>query len=142
VYHLLCTEFCGTAHSEMRGDIVVMAPADYADWLARQDVDLTLAERGAALFRSYGCSGCHENSDVVRAPSLYGVYGHPVPVSSGGFVVADEQYIRDSILFPMEQAVAGYRPVMPSFRSRIPEEDLIQLVAFIESLATSKDYRS
>jgi cytochrome c oxidase subunit 2 len=140
-YHLLCSEFCGTAHSEMRGEIVVLAPADYADWLARQDVDLTLAERGAALFRSYGCSGCHENSDVVRAPSLYGVYGHPVPLSSGGFVNADEQYIRDSILLPMKHVVAGYRPVMPSFSGRIPEEDLIQLVAFIESLATSEDYR-
>ena len=141
VYHLLCTEFCGTAHSEMRGEIVVMAPAAYADWLARQDVDLTLAERGAALFRSYGCSGCHENSDVVRAPTLYGVYGNPVPLRSGEIVLADEQYIRDSILMPMKQVVAGYRPVMPSFSSRIPEQDLIQLVAYIKSLATSEDYR-
>jgi cytochrome c oxidase subunit 2 len=141
VYHLLCTEFCGTAHSEMRGRIVVLAPAAYADWLARQDVDLTLAERGAGLFRSYGCSGCHENSDVVRAPSLYGVYGNPVPLRSGEIVIADEQYIRDSILMPMKHVVAGYRPVMPSFSSRIPEQDLIQLVAYIKSLATSEDYR-
>ena len=140
-YHLLCTEFCGTAHSEMRGQIVVLAPAAYADWLAGQDVDLTLAERGAALFRSYGCSGCHENSDVVRAPTLYGVYGNPVPLRSGEIVLADEQYIRDSILMPMKHVVAGYRPVMPSFSSRIPEQDLIQLVAYIKSLATSEDYR-
>ena len=140
-YHLLCTEFCGTAHSEMRGRIVVMEPAAYADWLALQDADLTLAERGAALFRSYGCSGCHEDSDVVRAPSLYGLYGNPVPLASGAIVTADEQYIRDSILLPMQHVVAGYRPVMPSFAGRIPEEDLVELVAFIKSLATAEDYR-
>jgi cytochrome c oxidase subunit 2 len=140
VHHLLCTEFCGTAHSEMRGRIVVLTPDAYADWLARQDVDLTLAERGARLFRSYGCSGCHENSDVVRAPALYGVYGQPVPLGSGEVVVADEQYIRDSILLPMKQVAAGYRPVMPSFSGRIPEEDLVELVAYIKSLASSEDY--
>ena len=140
-YHLLCTEFCGTAHSEMRGRIVVLEPAAYADWLALQDAALTLAERGAARFRSYGCSGCHEDSDVVRAPSLYGVYGNPVPLASGEIVVADEQYIRDSILLPMRHVVAGYRPVMPSFAGRIPEEDLVELVAFIKSLAISEDYR-
>jgi cytochrome c oxidase subunit II len=140
-YHLLCTEFCGTAHSEMRGRIVVLEPAAYADWLALQDAALTLAERGAALFRSYGCSGCHEDSDVVRAPSLYGVYGNPVPLASGEIVTADEQYIRDSILLPMQHVVAGYRPVMPSFSGRIPEEDLVELVAFIKSLAIAEDYR-
>jgi cytochrome c oxidase subunit 2 len=140
-YHLLCTEFCGTAHSEMRGQIVVMAPTAYEDWLARQDVDLTLAERGAGLFRSYGCSGCHEHSDVVRAPNLEGLYGKPVPLSSGEIVTADEQYIRDSILLPMKHVAAGYRPIMPSFEGRIPEEDLVPLVAFIKSLATAKDDR-
>jgi cytochrome c oxidase subunit 2 len=140
-YYLLCTEFCGTAHSEMRGEIVVLEPAAYEDWLARQDAGMTLAERGAALFRSYGCSGCHEHSDVVRAPSLYGVYGHPVPLASGEIVTADDQYVRASILLPMQHVVAGYRPVMPSFAGRIPEEDLVQLVAYIKSLATAEDYR-
>jgi cytochrome c oxidase subunit II len=140
-YHLLCTEFCGTSHSEMRGAIVVLAPAAYADWLARQDADLSLAERGAALFRSYGCAGCHEHSDVVRAPSLFGLYGHPVPLASGAVVTADEQYVRDSILLPMKQVAAGYRPVMPSFAGRIPEQDLVELVAYLKSLATARDYR-
>jgi cytochrome c oxidase subunit 2 len=141
VYHLLCAEYCGTAHSEMRGEIVVMEPAAYEAWLARQGADLTLAERGATLFRSYGCSGCHEHSEVVRAPSLHGIYGRPVPLASGEIVTADDQYIRDSILLPMQHVVAGYRPVMPSFAGRIPEEDLVQLIAFIKSLARAEDHR-
>ncbi len=141
VYHLLCTEFCGTSHSEMGGRIVVLEPAAYADWLARQDVDLTLAERGAGLFRSYGCSGCHEDSDVVRAPPLYGLYGRPVPLESGEVVTADEAYLRDSIIFPLKHVAAGYSPVMPSFRGRVPEQDLIELVAYLKSLAAKEDYR-
>ena len=141
VHHLFCAEFCGTSHSKMRGRIVVLEPEAYADWLAANEADLTLARRGAALFRSYGCSGCHMNSDVVRAPPLYGVYGRPVPLASGGFVTADEQYVRDSILMPLDKVVAGYRPIMPSFAGRIAEEDLVQLVAYVKSLATADDYR-
>lgn len=141
IYHLLCTEYCGTSHSQMRGKIIVLEPSVYEDWLARQDADMSLAERGALLYRSYGCSGCHENSDVVRAPSLHGVYGRLVALRSGDLVEADEQYLRDSILLPMKHIVAGYRPVMPSFRQRMPEEDVVQLVAYIKSLAIDDEYR-
>ncbi|MDX1540023.1 MAG: cytochrome c oxidase subunit II [Geminicoccaceae bacterium] len=140
-YHLLCTEFCGTSHSEMRGQIVVLPAAAYEDWLERQPLAPTLAERGAQLYRSLGCSGCHEASDVVRAPPLEGVFGSPVPLMSGEVIVADEAYIRDSILLPRKDVVAGYEPLMPSFRGRIEEEQLIQLVAYIKSLATAEEYR-
>ena len=100
-----------------------------------------LAARGAALFRSYGCSGCHMDSDLVRAPPLEGLYNSPVALASGAVVTADEAYIRDSILFPKKPIAAGYQPVMPSFRNRIPEEQLIELVAYIRSLANQEDYR-
>ena len=141
VYHLLCTEYCGTAHSEMRGRIVVLEPAAYEAWLELSGTDMTLADRGGLLFRRLGCSGCHEDSDVVRAPSLAGVFGSPVPLASGEVVVADEQYIRDSILLPTKDIVAGYRPIMPSFEGRVGEEDLVALIAYVRSLATARDYR-
>ncbi|HEX6144704.1 MAG TPA: cytochrome c oxidase subunit II [Geminicoccaceae bacterium] len=140
-HHLLCTEFCGTAHSEMRGRIVVMAPAAYEDWLERQPLAPTLAARGAELYRSLGCSGCHEASDVVRAPPLEGVFGSPVPLMSGEVIIADEAYIRDSILLPMKDIAAGYEPLMPSFANRIEEEQLIELVAYIKSLGGAGEYR-
>ena len=58
-----------------------------------------------------------------------------MPLQDGTFVVADERYIRDSILLPRSQIVAGYDPVMPSFAGRVGEDDLIRLVAYIKSLA-------
>ncbi len=136
VYQLLCAEFCGTDHSRMTGRIVVMEPADYESWLSRQDVGGTLVSEGAELFRQLGCSGCHVGQATVRAPPLEGLYGRPVPLQDGTIGVADERYIRDSILMPKARVAAGYAPLMPSFAGRVTEDELIRLVAYIKSLAT------
>jgi cytochrome c oxidase subunit 2 len=140
-YHLFCAEYCGTSHSEMGGQIVIMEPAAYEAWLQRTPSDLSLAAKGADLFRSLGCSGCHVHSSVVHAPPLDGVFGSPVPLASGKVIVADDAYIRDSLLFPKKDVVAGYAPIMPSFKERITEEQLVQLVAYVKSLATKQEYR-
>jgi cytochrome c oxidase subunit 2 len=135
VFQLLCAEFCGTDHSRMTGRIIVMELADYESWLSRQDVSGTLASEGADLFRQLGCSGCHIGQGTVRAPPLEGLYGKPVPLQDGTIVIADDRYIRDSILLPNSQVTAGYAPQMPSFAGRVNEDELIRLVAYIKSLA-------
>jgi cytochrome c oxidase subunit 2 len=134
-YRLECAEFCGTQHAHMLGRIVVMAPADYARWLTDQNVHESLAQQGEALFRSYGCSGCHGASSTVHAPSLDGLYGRIVHLQDGEAVTADERYIRDCILLGASRIVtAGYPPIMPAFAGQIGEDDLIKLVAYIQSL--------
>ena len=135
-YSLFCAEYCGTEHSRMTGRIVVLEQADYEAWLARQDVTGTLAAEGAELYRQLGCSGCHSPTSAVRAPPLEGLYGKPVPLQGGEVVVADDKYIRDSILLPRSQIAAGYDPVMPSYAGRVSEDDLIRIVAYIKSLTT------
>ncbi len=139
-YHLFCTQFCGTDHAAMIGEVVAMTPPDYERWLEQNAGDDTLASAGRELFTRYGCSGCHQAGHIggggtVRAPSLNGVYGSPVPLSDGTTVFADDKYIRDSILMPASQVVASYPPIMPSFAGQIGEEDLVKLIAFIKSLA-------
>ncbi|MBV9563462.1 MAG: cytochrome c oxidase subunit II [Bradyrhizobium sp.] len=133
-YHLFCAEYCGTEHSGMTGEIVVMEAADYAAWLAQQMPSSPLAQEGGALFRELGCSGCHGHGSKVRAPPLEGLYGRPVPLADGSFVTADEKYIRDSILLPRSQIVASYEPVMPSFEGKVSEDQLLRLVVYIKSL--------
>jgi cytochrome c oxidase subunit 2 len=137
-YHLFCAEYCGTDHSRMLGEIFAMEQADYAAWLAGQKPDNSLAQDGEVLFRQLGCSGCHEGQGSVRAPSLKGLYGKPVPLSNGTMVTADEKYLRDSILLPRSQVAAGYEPVMPSFAGRIKEDELLKLVTYIKSLARQR----
>jgi cytochrome c oxidase subunit 2 len=132
-YHLFCTEYCGTDHSRMIGGIIVQTPGDYARWSAGQPQGDSLADRGAKLFVQMGCSGCHGPDARVRAPSLAGVFGRPVPVEGGGFVTADEGYLRDSILLPQKDVVAGYAPIMPSYTGVASEEDVIALVAYLKS---------
>ena len=134
-YRLFCAEYCGTQHSEMGGWVDAMPPERYAAWLAAQGEGETLAAAGAKLFRALGCSGCHGNSSKVRAPDLAGVYGRPVALASRETVIADERYLRDSILQPDREIAAGYDPVMPSFDGLVDEAELQMLLAYLKSLS-------
>lgn len=147
-YHLFCAEYCGTDHSRMGGWAVVMDPADYERWLkgttdgtgaGSSDAGIPMAASGAALFEKYHCTGCHGANSEFRAPKLAGVYGNQVPIMASNnkdviFVKADDKYIRDSILLPKTQVVAGYEPVMPSYKDVLQEEELLQLMEYIKSI--------
>ena len=137
-FHLFCAEFCGTEHSQMTGEVIVMRHEDYAHWRDIQPQSDTLAAEGAALFHSLGCSGCHDPASAVHAPDLRGVFGHPVPLQDGRRVIADEAYIRDSILLPDKDIVAGYAPIMPSFSNVVDESQMERLTAYIRSLSAQE----
>ncbi len=139
-YHLFCDQFCGTDHASMIGTVTVMSGPDYQIWLEQNGTSSGLVADGQALFIRNGCSGCHQAGlsgagGTVRAPSVNGLYMSPVPLSDGSTVIADDRYIHDSIVFPAEQVVASYAPVMPSFKGVIGEEDLVKIIAYIKSLA-------
>jgi cytochrome c oxidase subunit 2 len=132
-YRLFCAEYCGLDHAVMGGKVIVMRQAEYARWLSEGPRQPGMAARGFELYRRYGCSGCHEAGSSVHAPDLDGLYGRVVHLSDGSSVVADNRYIRDSILQPDRQVVAGYAPIMPSFSGQLSEEELIELVAYLKS---------
>ncbi|HXS40616.1 MAG TPA: cytochrome c oxidase subunit II [Stellaceae bacterium] len=138
-FRLECSEFCGTGHANMIGTVHVLTPADYTRWLSSQNAGQTLAQQGEALFRRYGCSGCHSARSTIHAPLLEGVYGSYVHLADGRTVFADERYIRDCILLPASQRVAGYPPVMPSFTGQIPEDGLMKLIAYVQSIGAAKE---
>jgi cytochrome c oxidase subunit 2 len=136
-YHLYCAEYCGTNHSAMVGWVSVMEPAEFERWLSQGGPGPSMAEEGERLFVQHHCAGCHRGSQTVRAPQLEGVFGHPVPIQEGNdvrFVSADGSYVRDSILRPKAQVVAGYEPVMPSYQDQISEQDLLKIIAYIRSI--------
>jgi cytochrome c oxidase subunit 2 len=134
VYRLLCSQFCGMDHAEMGGRFVVLAPGAYVRWLETSKTDATLAGRGAALYRTLGCSGCHEAGSTVRAPPLAGLAGSPVALQDGRVVKADERYLRDSLLLPNKDVAAGYAPIMPTYAGQADEEDVLALIAYLQSL--------
>ncbi len=138
-YRLFCSELCGADHALMAGTLYVMSRADYQKWLSSYATSPTLITRGKHLFESYGCAGCHGASGTKRAPSLQGVYGSVVPLSNGNTVTADEAYLRDSIMQPKKQIVAGYKPIMPSFAGAISDADLAELLAYIKALGAGNE---
>ena len=133
-YHLFCAEYCGTQHSGMGGDIIVMAPQDYAQWMAGGP-SAPLQETGKQLFASLGCVTCHRSDVQGRGPNLIGVYNKPVLLEDGRTVIADENYVRESILDPTAKIVKGFKPVMPTFQGIISDEQLNALVAYVKSLS-------
>jgi cytochrome c oxidase subunit 2 len=135
VFHLFCSEYCGTHHSAMVGSLIVMTPDAYQKWLMQGAPKATMAQEGERLFRAYGCSGCHVQSTIIRAPPLERLYGRPVPLQSGQIVTADEGYLRDSILLPAKDIVAGYTNDMPSFQGHLSEEDLLKVIAYLKSIS-------
>jgi len=91
---------------------------------------------GRKLFADKACLTCHLSDGRGRAPSLNGLYGAKVLLAGGSTVTADEAYLRESILDPMAKIVAGYQPLMPTFQGQLTEEQILNLTAYIKSLAT------
>jgi cytochrome c oxidase subunit II len=134
-YHLFCSQYCGTMHSGMTGQVVVMEPAAYQAWMSGGGATGSLADNGKALFQQLGCSTCHRFDVQGRGPNLIGVFGKPVQLEDGRTVIADENYVRESILVPAAKVVSGFKPIMPVFQGQVSEEQLNALVAYVKSLA-------
>ena len=111
-----------------------MEPAQYQTWLSGGAVAGSLANTGQGIFQSLGCSTCHGFDTQGRGPNLIGVFGKPVLLEDGRTVIADENYIRESILSPAAKVVSGFKPIMPTFQGIVSEEQLNALVAYIKSL--------
>ena len=132
-YRLFCSQYCGTNHSGMVGQVVVLEPAEYQDWLTHT-AEGSLALKGRQVFLKYRCLSCHSASGTARAPLLEDLLGAPVPLKDGSVVIADETYIRESIYRPSAKIVAGHSDIMPSFAGQISEEEVIAITAFLRSL--------
>lgn len=132
-YHLFCAEYCGTSHSGMIGKVVVMDPPDYERWLTGS-ATATMASTGEQLFRQNGCQTCHRQGSTLRGPSLEGLYGREVILSTGQKIFADRDYLRESIIDPGRKLVAGYQFMMPTYKDQLTHEQVNQVVEYIMSL--------
>ena len=136
-YHLFCTQYCGTNHSAMIGDIVVLTPENFKKWLAESTSGMSLAQNGERLFASMGCNSCHNGTAAARGPNLAGVYGSKLKMANGSEALVNEAFLRDTILNPSQHIPAGYAPIMPTYQGQISEEGLIDLVEYLKSLKTN-----
>ncbi len=139
-YHLFCAEYCGTEHSRMTGTITVMEQIEYQRWLSGGDTtSQPLATVGEQVFTQNGCDSCHSGLEGARGPSLTGLFGEEVMLQDGRTVVADELYLRESIINPQAKIAAGYPPIMPTYQDVLSEEQIFQLIAYIKSLSENQE---
>jgi cytochrome c oxidase subunit 2 len=135
-YHLFCAEYCGVEHSRMIGRVVVMEKNDYQAWLVGGPAaGGTVQASGESLFSTFACNTCHRDDSAARAPVLNGLFGKDVQLLGGGSARVDDNYLRESILEPGAKIVAGYQPIMPTFKGRLSEDQLQQLIAYVKSLS-------
>jgi cytochrome c oxidase subunit II len=136
-YHFFCSQYCGTNHAIMGGWVTVMEPSAYAAWLAGSTGGETNpVVAGEKLFAEKACISCHVANGTGRAPSLNGLFGAQVLLADGSKVIANDDYIRESILQPRAKIVAGYQPLMPTFQGQLTEEQILALTAYIRSIGT------
>ncbi len=138
-YHLFCTQYCGTNHSAMIGQIVAMTPDDYKKWLDESNSGNSLAQNGERLFASLSCNACHSGRADARGPSLANVFGSSLTLTTGERVNVDEAYLRQAILSPSEHVTQGYVPIMPTYQGQISEDGVFALIEYIKSL--NSNYR-
>jgi cytochrome c oxidase subunit 2 len=133
-YHIFCTQYCGTNHSAMIGEVTVLSPEDYQKWTQESTSGMSLAQNGERLFASMGCNACHSGSAAARGPNLAGVYGSKLQLTNGSEVLVNDAYLRDAILNPSQHITAGYAPIMPTYQGQVSEDGLIDLVEYIKNM--------
>jgi cytochrome c oxidase subunit 2 len=136
-YHIFCTQYCGTNHSAMIGEVTVLSPDDYQKWTQESTSGMSLAQNGERMFASMGCNSCHSGSAAARGPNLAGVYGSKLQLANGSTALVNEAYLRDAILNPSQHITAGYAPIMPTYQGQISEDGLIDLVEYIKGLQSN-----
>lgn len=135
-YHLFCAEYCGLNHSGMGGYVYVMPQDEFDNWLEGNISGQTPVEQGRDLFENkLGCASCHAGGPQQRGAKLEGIYNKEVKLVGGATTIANDEYIRNSILNPSSQVVEGFQPIMPTFKGQVTEEQLVSLVAYIKSLS-------
>lgn len=156
-FDLFCAEYCGTDHSRMLAKVIVMEHAQYQQWLSQralgggtgviaegssgegtaggEETPASMADAGADLFESLGCSSCHLASGSGTGPALADKWNTEVELENGQAETFDIDYVRRSILDPLSQIVAGYPPVMPTYEGQVNEDQLLLLVEYIRSLS-------
>ena len=167
VHAVYCAEFCGTGHSDMLANVIVLESKDYDNWMingrvpayaqtalqnakksanpivnvsadhsaAKQGTQQTPAEKGKELVQAKGCFACHAMDGTTKiGPSFAKLFGTKVQLADGKEVLADENYIRESVMEPTAKIVKGFAPSMPTFKGQINDEEMNAIIAYIKSL--------
>jgi cytochrome c oxidase subunit II len=136
-FDIECAEYCGVSHSRMLGKVRVLSAEDYRRWqeTVMPGEDHDLAAEGLDVAARRGCLSCHTvDGQPHIGPTWAGLYGSVVKLDDGRTVVADATYLTRSMMDPHVDVVAGFKPIMPTYRGILEEPEVAALVEFVTSL--------
>jgi cytochrome c oxidase subunit 2 len=137
-----------SAFSELTQDnlataVVSLPRTDFEAWLAAVGdifVGRTLPEVGELLYNRQGCKACHSlDGSKLVGPSLKNVYGYEFKTVGGNTIVADDAYIKESILDPNASVIEGYQPVMTAYAGILDDREIEAIVEFLKTISDRGD---
>lgn len=132
---VFCAEYCGDLHSEMAAVLRVMPRKDYEEWLAGQGSSGDPVIDGERVYTGK-CATCHSvDGSSNIGPSWKDLYGNTREFNDGSSLVADDNYIRESILNPGAKIVKGYQNQMTSFQGVLSDEDIAHIIAYMKTIS-------
>ncbi len=138
-YDVLCAEYCGLQHSYMLTKVIVLPEEEFKKWYEEGGKkEAMIPPSGLKLFEAKGCKACHsiDGSQLV-GPTVKGLFQKKVTVLTEGKerqVLADETYLRKSLLEPNADIVKGFPPIMPSQKGFLTEEETKEIIQYIKGL--------
>lgn len=137
-FPLFCAEYCGLQHANMKANVVVHPSGEFEKWLedASNFLDrMSPAEAGELLYKKRGCVQCHSIDGSAKVgPTFLNLFGSENKMQDGSVLVADENYIRESILYPQKQVRQGYKPVMPTYQGQLRDEEISAIIEYIKTV--------
>lgn len=139
IYNVWCAEYCGKDHSRMITRAEVKTPEEYQKWIdsgGGLDWENTpMSEIGKIFFKRFGCTQCHsDDGSGNTGPTMLGLFGKKEELATGETVLVDENYLRESIIYPGAKVVKGFAPKMPSFKGKIKDKQLNAIIEYIKSV--------
>lgn len=141
---VFCAEYCGDEHSRMAATIRIVPQEIFDQKMEEWGVVGLPWEEGQKIWQQM-CASCHQinGTKLVGPPwnessdanGQYG-WGYPVSLADGSSVERDENYYRESILDPNAKIVNGYAPAMQSYQGQLDEDDINNIIAFMQTLST------
>ncbi len=157
-YPIFCAEYCGTGHSTMRAQVVVLSHEDYERHLEHTPPPdlpgpaetepglvgrvppsaLSLAEMGQRVAVYQGCLRCHSADGSPHiGPTWVGLYGSTISLEGGGEVLVDEAFMTESMMDPLAAVHRGYPRVMPSYQGLLSVAEVGALIEYMKRLRTA-----
>jgi len=137
-YSVLCAELCGELHSYMVAPVRVVSQDAYLDWLSEKSgVPNDPVVRGELWAERFGCTSCHSVDGVkIVGPTWQGIYESERLLTDGTSVIADLEYLKESIIDPNVKIVDGFpQGVMPpNFGQELTVDQIADIIEYIKTL--------